>query len=180
MASAEAKKCWARFVSEYSDALCRLGEVLLAFASGVLTFVTFGTAYWAVEGVEGDSPQDFTERRHCGLWQTCNILPDPDIGCNAIPLSGPGMPRVFNVLQLLLVRENSHSHSLSLSGYLLSARFFMCLGLVGGVAAWIISIVGLLQHKARWLLIAAGCYGVQGVLWVFNFDVNACVKVCSS
>lgn len=39
----------------------------------------------------------------------------------------------------------------------------MCLGLVGGVAAWIISIVGLLQHKARWLLIAAGCYGVQGV-----------------
>ena len=99
MASAEAKKCWARFVSEYSDALCRLGEVLLAFASGVLTFVTFGTAYWAMEG-EGDStsPEDFTEKRHCGLWQTCNVAPDPDIGCTSLPLSGPGMPLLFIII----------------------------------------------------------------------------------
>lgn len=49
-------------------------------------------------------------------------------------------------------------------GYLLAARFFMCIALVGGVAAWILSIVGLLQHRARWLLIAAICYGVQGTL----------------
>ena len=97
MASAEAKKCWARFVSEYSDALCRLGEVLLAFASGVLTFVTFGTAYWAMEG-EGDSPEDFTEKRHCGLWQTCNVAPDPNIGCTSLPLSGPGMPLLFIII----------------------------------------------------------------------------------
>ena len=91
MASAEAKKCWARFVSEYSDALCRLGEVLLAFASGVLTFVTFGTAYWELQGY-GDSknPQDFTENSHSGLWQRCTVLPNPDTSCKSIGLSGPG------------------------------------------------------------------------------------------
>ena len=53
--------------------------------------------------------------------------------------------------------------SLAYIDYLLAARFFMCLALVGGVAAWVISIVGLLQHRARWLLIAAISYGVQGM-----------------
>ena len=101
MASAEAKKCWARFVSEYSDALCRLGEVLLAFASGVLTFVTFGTSYWRVEG-EGDDLQDFTERQHSGLWQICTVPPNPDASCQAIALSGPGMPIPVLLKQLLI------------------------------------------------------------------------------
>ena len=88
MASAEAKKCWARFISEYSDALCRLGEVLLAFASGVLTFVTFGTAYWLVEEDEKNNQL----RGHSGLWQNCSqTLEEPSIICQGIPLSGPGI-----------------------------------------------------------------------------------------
>ena len=104
MASAEAKKCWARFVSEYSDTFCRLGEVLLAFASGVLTFVTFGTAYWVVEGVDGGNIQDFTEKLHSGLWQICTVAPDPEAHCEAAPLSGPGMPLSVKI-KLLLVHE---------------------------------------------------------------------------
>ena len=90
MASAEARKCWARFVSEYSDALCRLGEVLLAFASGVLTFVTFGTAFWQVEGKE-DNQQTFSPNYHSGLWQNCSDPPNQEFGCHAISLRGPGM-----------------------------------------------------------------------------------------
>ena len=84
MASAEAKKCWARFVSEYSDVFCRLGEVLLAFSSGVLTFATFGTAYWIEEEVSDTSTPG--ARRHSGLWQNCSSL---DTTCHSIPLSGP-------------------------------------------------------------------------------------------
>ena len=51
----------------------------------------------------------------------------------------------------------------------------MCLALVGGVAAWIISIVGLLQHRARWLLIAAGGYGIQGVSVFTSYLMCECV-----
>lgn len=84
MASVEAKKCWARFVSEYSDALCRLGEVLLAFSSGVLTFATFGTAYWIEEELSDKAAPG--AKRHSGLWQNCTTL---DTTCHSMPLSGP-------------------------------------------------------------------------------------------
>ena len=167
MASAEARKCWARFVSEYSDALCRLGEVLLAFSSGVLTFVTFGTAFWLEESY-GDGASATLQRRHSGLWQNCTVKPVTEDGCRAISLSGPstcGRLRPKNIVGVTY-------EIIICTGYLLAARFFMCIALVGGVAAWIISILGLLQHRARWLLIAAICYGVQGVF------VCVCVCVC--
>ena len=85
MSSAEARKCWARFVSEYSDALCRIGEVLLAFSSGVLTFATFGTAYWQESA--GDDSSNPEAMRHSGLWQNCSKL---GASCSTIPLTGPG------------------------------------------------------------------------------------------
>ena len=84
MASTEARKCWARFVAEYSDALCRVGEVLLAFSSGVLTFATFGTAYWIEEEVNDDGGAN--SLRHSGLWQNCSSL---DNNCHTLSLSGP-------------------------------------------------------------------------------------------
>ena len=57
-------------------------------------------------------------------------------------------------------------------GYLLAARFFMCVSLVSGVFSWIISIIGLLQHKARWLLTAALCYTIQGQPLCFSVTLT--------
>lgn len=58
-----AKNWWA----EHSQALCRLGEVLLAFASGVLTIVSFGSPFW-IENEQGTLD-------HEGLWQECQANP---------------------------------------------------------------------------------------------------------
>ena len=57
------KNWWA----EHSQTLCRLGEVFLAFASGVLTVVSFGSPFWIENGTSVD---------HQGLWQECQITPD--------------------------------------------------------------------------------------------------------
>lgn len=38
----------------------------------------------------------------------------------------------------------------------------MCLALIAGICAWVVSIIGLLQHKALWLLTATIAYGTQG------------------
>ena len=71
---------------EYIDSLCRLGEVLLAFASFVFTMVTFGTPFWLARG----SPVDDVEQLHyhMGLWQNCTVLES----CKALPLTGSAVP----------------------------------------------------------------------------------------
>ena len=48
------------------------------------------------------------------------------------------------------------------SGYLIASRLFMCLALGAGLFAWVVSIVGLIQHRAVWLMISGVCYAVQG------------------
>ena len=59
----EAKNWWA----EHSQALCRLGEIFLAFSSGVLTVVSFGSPFW----IENETSQI----DHEGLWQECRTTP---------------------------------------------------------------------------------------------------------
>ena len=80
-ARAEVKRCLSVFKSEYADTYCRVGEVLLSFFSGVLTIVTFGTAYWQEARPEEALSSDC--RFHSGLWQICNTE-----SCNTLP-SGP-------------------------------------------------------------------------------------------
>ena len=38
----------------------------------------------------------------------------------------------------------------------------MVLALASGIAAWVATIVALLQHKARWLVCSAVAYAIQG------------------
>ena len=66
--------------SEYGETFCRLGEVLLAFSSGVLTLVAFGTSHW----LEPPAVSVTDAVPHSGLWQTCT-----DDVCTTIPLSAP-------------------------------------------------------------------------------------------
>jgi len=80
-----AKRCADSCNYEYTDSLCRLAEVFLAFASGVLTMVTFGTPYWLERGSEVGSD---TDHYHLGLWQNCTILG----GCTRMPMKGPSVP----------------------------------------------------------------------------------------
>ena len=75
---------------EFTDSLCRLGEVLLAFSSGVLTMVTFGTPYWMVrEPEEGEAAAGETVY-HLGLWQNCTVV-DTSV-CHGLPLSAASVP----------------------------------------------------------------------------------------
>ena len=67
-----AKNWWA----EHSQTLCRLGEVFLAFGSGVLTIVSFGSPFW----IEGGETFD-----HVGLWQECRS--SPEAKCSPLELS---------------------------------------------------------------------------------------------
>ena len=67
-----AKNWWA----EHSQTLCRLGEVFLAFGSGVLTIVSFGSPFW----IEGGKDFD-----HQGLWQECQS--SPEAKCSSLDLS---------------------------------------------------------------------------------------------
>lgn len=78
----EAKRCMESFKEEYSDTVCRVGEVLLSFASGILTVVTFGTSYWLVS-----STDEGTSKFHMGLWQNCTSA-DSTGSCQTLPLSG--------------------------------------------------------------------------------------------
>ena len=71
---------------EFTDSLCRLGEVLLAFASGVLTMVTFGTPYWMVK--EPDVNNVAEKAYHLGLWQNCTVLES----CRVLPLKAAHVP----------------------------------------------------------------------------------------
>ena len=80
-ARAEVKRCLSVFKSEYADTCCRVGEVLLSFFSGVLTIVTFGTAFWKEARPDALSSDC---RFHSGLWQTCNTE-----SCKTLLLSGP-------------------------------------------------------------------------------------------
>ena len=71
---------------EITDSICRLGEVLLAFASGLLTMVTFGTPYWMVH--EPEASHLAQEAYHLGLWQNCTFLGS----CRTLPLQGASVP----------------------------------------------------------------------------------------
>lgn len=82
-AKAGAKKCVDNFQAEYADTVCRVGEVLLSFSSGILTVVTFGTGFWLQSRDEGSSPL-----YHFGLWQNCSYGV-VDGGCKTLPLNGP-------------------------------------------------------------------------------------------
>lgn len=80
----EAKKCVDSFKTEYADTVCRVGEVLLAFFSGILTVVTFGTGFWLEsKSVSGKDPTF-----HFGLWQNCSSVTELG-GCTTLPLKGP-------------------------------------------------------------------------------------------
>ncbi len=83
MARREAKGFLDHFKSEYADTLCRIGEVLLSFSSGVLTVVTFGTAFW----LQGIASKEEQSSYHSGLWQHCPT--GTDSVCKTLPLSGP-------------------------------------------------------------------------------------------
>ena len=74
---------------EFTDSLCRLGEVLLAFSSGVLTMVTFGTPYWMVREPQTSNDADEVSY-HLGLWQNCTVL-DTKV-CTGLPLRGDSVP----------------------------------------------------------------------------------------
>lgn len=74
---------------EFTDSLCRLGEVLLAFSSGVLTMVTFGTPYWLVREPETSNDEDLVAY-HFGLWQNCTVV-DARV-CSGLPLKGDAVP----------------------------------------------------------------------------------------
>lgn len=148
----EAKKCVDSFKTEYADTVCRVGEVLLAFSSGILTVVTFGTGFWLQS--KSISGKDHTY--HFGLWQNCSdqIVDTDEGGCSTLPLKGPSEQWGF----LMYI----HDCCLCL-GYLIAARLFMCVALMTGICAWIISIIGLIQHKPIWLFLAAIGYAIQGL-----------------
>lgn len=161
----EAKKFVNNFKTEYADTVCRVGEVLLAFSNGILTVVTFGTGFW----LQSKSVSGKDATYHFGLWQNCSdqIVGADDSGCNTLPLKGP------SELAALLYCETSIVHCLiSHPGYLIAARLFMCVALMMGICAWIISIIGLLQHKHIWLFLATVGYAIQG-----NLDRVVCVGV---
>ena len=87
MATAERPKSCCEY--EFTDSLCRLGEVLLAFSSGVLTMVTFGTPYWMVrEPATSNSPDEVSY--HLGLWQNCTVV-DTSV-CSGLPLRAASVP----------------------------------------------------------------------------------------
>ena len=154
---AEAKRCVENFKSEYADTFCRIGEVLLSFSSGILTVVTFGTSFWLKTTTEKGNVY------HSGLWQNCTVSLSGS-NCNTLGLTGPGeflfcLLPCCPPLPLLLPCNPPLSF---LTGYLTAARLFMCLALITGVCAWVISIIGLLQHRALWLFLATLAYGLQG------------------
>ena len=74
---------------EFTESLCRLGEVLLAFASGVLTMVTFGTPYWMVKVPEAANSDE--KIYHLGLWQNCTVLES----CEILPLKVAAVPSEY-------------------------------------------------------------------------------------
>lgn len=84
----EAVRCVDIYKAEYAENMCRVGEVLLSFSSGILTLVTFGTGFWlqAKKSISGESVPTF----HYGLWQNCSIS-GGTTSCTTIPLNGPGM-----------------------------------------------------------------------------------------
>lgn len=83
---------------EFTDSLCRLAEVLLAFTNGVLTMLTFGTPYWMVREPEAtDSDQTVY---HLGLWQNCTVLDS----CHGLPLKAASVPSECS-------RRSAYTHS---------------------------------------------------------------------
>lgn len=138
------KNWWA----EHSQTLCRLGEVFLAFASGVLTVVSFGSPFWIENGTSVD---------HQGLWQECQIT--PDASCK--PLSD-----VSGSLVLYMCYKHSSLSNQKpccwLTGAVMATRAMMCLALLFGLVAWVVSVGALLVHKPKILLPAATAYGLQG------------------
>ena len=90
----EAMKCAAYFRSEYADTLCRTGEVLLSFSSGILTVVTFGTAYWLQAVSEGVDEKTTVNRYHYGLWQNCTSSLS-STACENLPLTGASKQPYF-------------------------------------------------------------------------------------
>ena len=74
------QQCCQSCQSEYADSCIRLWEVLLAFLSGILTVVTFGTPFWS-EQSSVDAEHGTKDTYHEGLWQSCHT---PE-GCKAIP-----------------------------------------------------------------------------------------------
>jgi hypothetical protein len=79
-------KCVDSFHTEYGDTVCRVGEVLLAFSSGILTVVTFGTGFWLQS--KSVSDDDDSLLYHFGLWQNCSSKV-VEGGCVILPLNGP-------------------------------------------------------------------------------------------
>ena len=80
----EARRCTDTFKEEYADNMCRIGEVLLSFTSGILTLVTFGTGFWLQ--AKKHTGKGFAY--HLGLWQNCTV--SVTSVCENISLSGPG------------------------------------------------------------------------------------------
>lgn len=65
--------CWGAFKREYLPHLLRLGELVLSFAIGTITLISYGTQFW----VE-------TADYHQGLWIKCSTK--PNVPCETLPL----------------------------------------------------------------------------------------------
>ena len=71
MASCNVYACWAKFKREQLGHLLRLGELILSFAIGTITLISYGTQFW----VE-------TPDYHHGLWINCSAK--PEVPCAAL------------------------------------------------------------------------------------------------
>ncbi len=82
-------KCWLACKQEYAGMFFRLGEVFLAFASGLTMLVTFGTPYWVEQSIPvvggGVGGVEQAVMYHSGLWQNCTLSQ----GCESIGLRAP-------------------------------------------------------------------------------------------
>lgn len=73
MAPCNVYVCWGTFKREYLAHLLRLGELVLSFAIGTMTLISYGTQFW----VE-------TADYHQGLWINCSTK--PNVPCETLPL----------------------------------------------------------------------------------------------
>lgn len=73
MASFNVYACWAKFKREQLSHLLRVGELILSFAIGTITLISYGTQFWV----------ETADYRH-GLWINCSTK--PNVPCVTLPL----------------------------------------------------------------------------------------------
>lgn len=73
MASCDVYVCWRMFKREQLAHLLRIGELILSFAIGTITLISYGTQFWV----------ETADYRH-GLWINCSTKPGEP--CKTLPL----------------------------------------------------------------------------------------------